>query len=75
ATVDHLLPVGTPPLQGVRALPLQDNARRFAIDLVNYVGRLTCQFKHPVDFYHPTESFQLYLELLFEIEKVQFIEK
>ncbi len=36
---------------------------------------LTGQFKHPVDFYHPTESFQVYLELLFEIENVQWIEK
>lgn len=74
-TVDKLQRVGVNTLQDLLELPLQDIARRFDIDLVNYVGRLTGQFKHPVDFYHPTESFQVYLELLFEIENVQWIEK
>ncbi|MDF5570742.1 DNA polymerase Y family protein, partial [Vibrio parahaemolyticus] len=75
ATVEKLQRVGITTLQDLLELPLQDIARRFDIDLVNYVGRLTGQFKHPVDFYHPTESFQVYLELLFEIENVQWIEK
>ncbi|MGR5057909.1 Y-family DNA polymerase [Vibrio rotiferianus] len=74
-TVEKLQCVGVTTLQGLLELPLQDIARRFDIDLVNYVGRLTGQFKHPVDFYHPTESFQVYLELLFEIENVQWVEK
>lgn len=74
-TVEKLQRVGVTTLQGLLELPLQDIARRFDIDLVNYVGRLTGQFKHPVDFYHPTESFQVYLELLFEIENVQWVEK
>ncbi|WP_319537362.1 DNA polymerase Y family protein [uncultured Vibrio sp.] len=75
ATVEMLHRVGVSTLQDLLELPLQDIARRFDIDLVNYVGRLTGQFKHPVDFYHPTESFQVYLELLFELENVQWIEK
>ncbi|WP_407531255.1 Y-family DNA polymerase [Vibrio parahaemolyticus] len=75
SNVEKLQRVGVTTLQGLLELPLQDIARRFDIDLVNYVGRLTGQFKHPVDFYHPTESFQVYLELLFEIENVQWIEK
>ncbi|YCO04690.1 Y-family DNA polymerase [Vibrio sp. VNB-15] len=74
-TVDKLQRVGVTTLQGLLELPLQDIARRFDIDLVNYVGRLTGQFKHPVDFYHPTESFKVYLELLFEIENVQWVER
>nr|WP_321281546.1 DNA polymerase Y family protein [uncultured Vibrio sp.] len=74
-TVDKLQRVGVSTLQDLLELPLQDIARRFDIDLVNYVGRLTGQFKHPVDFYHPTESFQVYLELLFELENVQWIER
>ncbi len=74
-TVDKLQRVGVSTLQDLLELPLQDIARRFDIDLVNYVGRLTGQFKHPVDFYHPTESFQVYLELLFELENVQWVEK
>ncbi|MEF1310060.1 DNA polymerase Y family protein [Vibrio mytili] len=73
--ITKLQRVGVNTLQGLLELPLQDIARRFDIDLVNYVGRLTGQFKHPVDFYHPTESFQVYLELLFELENVQWIEK
>ncbi|MCG6281235.1 Y-family DNA polymerase [Vibrio diabolicus] len=73
--VEKLHRVGVTSLKGLLELPLQDIARRFDIDLVNYVGRLTGQFKHPVDFYHPTESFQVYLELLFEFENVQWIEK
>ncbi|MFH4600167.1 Y-family DNA polymerase [Vibrio diabolicus] len=73
--VEKLHRVGVTSLKGLLELPLQDIARRFDIDLVNYVGRLTGQFKHPVDFYHPTESFQVYLELLFELENVQWIEK
>ncbi|MGI9949956.1 Y-family DNA polymerase [Vibrio hyugaensis] len=75
STVDKLQRVGVTTLEGLLELPLQDIARRFDIDLVNYVGRLTGQFKHPVDFYHPTESFQVYLELLFEIENVQWVER
>ncbi|WP_321283108.1 DNA polymerase Y family protein [uncultured Vibrio sp.] len=75
ATVDKLHRVGVSTLQHLLELPLQDIARRFDIDLVNYVGRLTGQFKHPVDFYHPTESFQVYLELLFELENVQWVER
>ncbi|WP_203343256.1 Y-family DNA polymerase [Vibrio diabolicus] len=73
--VEKLHRVGVTSLKVLLELPLQDIARRFDIDLVNYVGRLTGQFKHPVDFYHPTESFQVYLELLFELENVQWIEK
>jgi protein ImuB len=73
--VEKLHRVGVTSLKELLELPLQDIARRFDIDLVNYVGRLTGQFKHPVDFYHPTESFQVYLELLFEFENVQWIEK
>ncbi|MCV5690186.1 hypothetical protein OFN32_38855, partial [Escherichia coli] len=60
ATVEKLQRVGVTTLQNLLELPLQDIARRFDIDLVNYVGRLTGQFKHPVDLYHPTESFQVY---------------
>ncbi|MDF2154234.1 DNA polymerase Y family protein [Vibrio sp. CAU 1672] len=75
STVDKLQRVGVTTLQGLLELPLQDIARRFDIDLVNYVGRLTGQFKHPVDFYHPTEAFRVYLELLFEIENVQWLEE
>ncbi|MEH0689669.1 DNA polymerase Y family protein [Vibrio cholerae] len=71
--VDKLARVGITTLEQLLALPMQDIARRFDIDLVNYVGRLMGQFKHPVDFYHPPESFQRYLELLFEIETIAWL--
>ncbi|MEZ9882610.1 DNA polymerase Y family protein [Vibrio splendidus] len=73
--VERLNRVGINLVDDLLKLPLQEVARRFDIDLVNYVGRLNGQFKHPIDFYHPPESFQQYLELLFDIENILFIEK
>lgn len=73
--IERLNRVGITDIQGLLALPLPEVARRFDIDLVNYVGRLTGQFKHPIDFYHPPEKFQQYLELLFDIENVQWLQK
>ncbi|MFA0193281.1 DNA polymerase Y family protein [Vibrio artabrorum] len=73
--VERLNRVGINAVEDLLKLPLQEVARRFDIDLVNYVGRLNGQFKHPIDFYHPPENFQQYLELLFDIENILFIEK
>jgi len=67
--------VGVNSLDDLLSLPMAELARRFDIDLVNYVGRLLGQFKHPVDFYHPPEKFHRYLELLYEIENIQWLEK
>lgn len=67
--------VGVNTLDDLLSLPMAELARRFDIDLVNYVGRLLGQFKHPVDFYHPPEKFHSYLELLYEIENVQWLER
>ncbi len=73
--VDKLSRVGVNTLQDLLSLPMQDIARRFDIELVNYVGRLLGQFKHPIEFYHPPEKFHSYLELLFDIENIQWLEK
>ncbi len=73
--VDSLLRVGVNTLADLLNLPMSELARRFDIDLVNYVGRLLGQFKHPVDFYHPPEKFHRYLELLYEIENIQWLER
>ncbi|TKF01019.1 DNA polymerase Y family protein [Vibrio kanaloae] len=73
--VERLNRVGVNLVEDLLKLPLQEVARRFDIDLVNYVGRLNGQFKHLIDFYHPPESFQQYLELLFDIENILYIEK
>ncbi|WP_367988647.1 DNA polymerase Y family protein [Vibrio sp. NTOU-M3] len=73
--VETLSRVGIQTLADLLALPLQEVARRFDIDLVNYLGRLMGQFKHPVTYYHPPEHFQSYLALLFDIENIQWLEK
>ncbi|GAL25379.1 DNA polymerase-like protein PA0670 [Vibrio variabilis] len=73
--VEKLQRVGIQTIADLLALPLPDIAKRFDIDLVNYVGRLTGQFKHPVDFYHPPEHFCQYLELLFDIENIDWLQK
>ncbi|WP_428774017.1 Y-family DNA polymerase [Vibrio sp.] len=75
AVIGQLQRIGIGQLQDLVALPMQDLARRFDVDLVNYVGRLMGQFKHPLDFYLPTEQFRHTLELLFDIEQVQWLEK
>ncbi|SEG40037.1 Y-family DNA polymerase [Vibrio hangzhouensis] len=73
--VEKLQRVGIQTLDDLLALPLPEVAKRFDIDLVNYVGRLTGQFKHPVEFYHPPEQFRQYLELLFDIENIDWLQK
>lgn len=74
-SIEKLSRVGITHLHQLLQLPMQDIARRFDIDLVNYTGRLMGQFKHPITFYHPPERFQSYLELLFDIENIQWLEK
>lgn len=74
-TIEQLNRVGIRYLHDLLTLELADIARRFDIELVNYIGRLTGQLKHPVNSYHPTETFKRHLELLFEIDNVQWLIK
>lgn len=74
-TVSQLARVGVNTLDDLLNMPLAEVARRFDIDVVNYVGRVTGQFKHPVQFYHPPDIFERYLELLFDVENTQWLEK
>ncbi|MCL9774325.1 Y-family DNA polymerase [Vibrio methylphosphonaticus] len=73
--VNQLQRVGIHHINDLLALPLPEVAKRFDIDLVNYIGKLTGQFKHPIDFYHPPELFCYFLELLFDIENIAWLEK
>ncbi|KJY83475.1 nucleotidyltransferase [Vibrio galatheae] len=73
--VEKLQRVGIDTLKELLEIPITELARRFDIDLVNYVGKLMGQFKHPIDFYHPPEQFESYQELLFDIENIQWLEK
>lgn len=74
-TIEKLSRIGVKTLGDLLNIPMADIARRFDIELVNYVGRLTGQFKHPVAFYHPPEVFARYLELMFEVENTQSLTK
>ncbi|EGQ7759682.1 DNA polymerase Y family protein [Vibrio vulnificus] len=74
-TIEKLQRIGIHTFDALLTLPLQELARRFDIELVNYIGKLTGQLKHPVDFYHPPSRFKQELELLFELDNVQWLEK
>ena len=74
-TIEKLNRVGIRRLKELLELDMTDIARRFNIELVNYTGRLTGRFKHPVDFYYPPEVFTRYLELMFEMDNLQWLEK
>jgi protein ImuB len=73
--INDLHRIGIQRFEHLLQLPLAELAKRFNSELVTYVGRLTGQFKHLVEFYHPPEQFTHYLELLFEISDMQWLEK
>ncbi|CAM4343164.1 Y-family DNA polymerase [Vibrio agarivorans] len=73
--VEQLNRVGIKDFAGLLALPLKEVARRFNIDLVNYVGRLLGQLSHPVRFFHPKEQFERSLELLYDVENIQWLQR
>lgn len=66
-TIQKLNRVGIRDVAGLLALPLKDVAKRFDIELVTYLGRLTGEFQHPINFFHPCEHFHRYLELSYDI--------
>lgn len=75
STVEKLNRVGVRCLGDLIKLDMSDLARRFDIELVNYIGQLIGRFKHPVSFYTPPEMFKRSLELLYEVDNFQWLEK
>jgi len=73
--VAKLTRVGVNTVGDLLSIPMADVAKRFDVDLVNYVGRLTGKFHHAVEFYHPPEKFNRYLDLFFEVENLSLLEK
>ncbi|QIA63718.1 DNA polymerase Y family protein [Vibrio astriarenae] len=71
--VEQLNRVGIKNFSELLKIPLKEVARRFNIDLVNYVGRLLGQLSHPVPFFQPQEAFESSLELLYDIENIQWL--
>jgi protein ImuB len=72
--IQKLLRVGIHSVRDLLNIPLADIAKRFNLDLVTYLGKLNGEFKHPVDFYHPTECFSRYLELPYEIDSTLLLQ-
>lgn len=54
-------------------IPLKALARRFDAEVVQYVGRLTGQLKHPLAYFHPPDPFQRYRELPHELDNTQHL--
>ncbi|GLX84762.1 nucleotidyltransferase [Thalassotalea loyana] len=74
-TITSLQRVGIHKVADIQQLTLADIGKRFGLDLVTYIGKLTGQLKHPVEYYHPPEQFKHYLELLFDIADVEWLKK
>lgn len=73
--IQHLQRIGIRYIKELQQLPMQELARQFDIELVNYMGRLLGQFKHPCQYFLPPEHFQSEIDLLYEIENTQWLEK
>ena len=71
--INKLHRVGVDTVGDLLKLSLKDIAKRFDIELVTYLGRLTGEFQHKVAFYHPADSFHRYLELMYEIENSEVL--
>ncbi len=74
AQQEQLARVGISQLGDLLAVPLKALSRRFSLEVLNYVGQLTGELKHPLEFYQPSENFQHYLELLYEVENTQVLQ-
>lgn len=72
-TIEKLNRTGVNNLKALLSIPIADIAKRFDISLVNYVGRLTGEFQHPITFYIPPIQFKRRLELLFDIANTQWL--
>ncbi|REL29310.1 Y-family DNA polymerase [Thalassotalea euphylliae] len=67
--------VGVHKLADLLSLSLPELAKRFTIEVVNYIGQLTGDLQHQVVFYIPPEQFEQYLELYFEVSNQQYLTK
>lgn len=75
SNIEKLNRIGVRSLEQLLTLNMTEIARRFDIQVVNYVGRLLGQFKHPVQFYHPPAHFIQHLVLLYEVEHTDWLQK
>ncbi|USD66179.1 DNA polymerase Y family protein [Vibrio sp. SCSIO 43136] len=73
--VEKLNRVGVRRLGDLLDLPWAELAKRFDHQLVTYLGRLLGQFHEGVNFYHPPQVFHRQLDLLYELENLQHLNK
>jgi len=73
--IARLHKVGVNKFSDLLSLSLAELSKRFNIEVVNYIGCLTGQIQHKVDFYIPPEGFEQYLELYYEISNSLSLEK
>lgn len=71
--IENLKRVGIRQIGDLAAMPLNDIAKRFDIQLVTYMGRLLGELHHGVNFYHPEKRFNRRMELLYEIDNTQIL--
>lgn len=55
-------------------IPLKELSRRFPVEVAHYMGRLSGELTLPLEFHHPPEAFQQYLELLYDITDIQVLQ-
>ena len=73
--VTRLSRVGIHTFADLLTLSLTDLSKRFNIEVTNYIGHLTGNIPHHIDFYIPPEHFEHYIELYYEVVNLQFLEK
>jgi len=71
--IEHLKRVGIKQLKQLIAVPAKELAKRFDIQLINYIGKLKGEFKHGLCFYLPPRQFSADIELMYEIVSTQVL--
>ncbi|MGS2719532.1 Y-family DNA polymerase [Paraglaciecola aestuariivivens] len=73
--VTKLARVGVHNIKSLLSLSVAELAKRFDIEVATYLGKLTAEIPHPVDFFHPKKAFECFTELLYEIENTQILQR
>ncbi len=75
SSIQKLQRSGIKTLGDLIAQPLSALAKRFDIELITYIGRVTGELKYPYSFYHPKQKFTRHVILLFDIEQVALLQR
>lgn len=72
--LEPLRRVGIVRVADLLSIPLKELSRRFPLEVTHYIGHLNGELSQPLEFHHPPEQFQQYLELLYEITDLQVLQ-